>query len=114
MPDELNFVRVQMTKRYKKALEADQSVTWHESETSQSYLTVSNLQHPEGNFGQLPNIPALLGVVHSVQAKNGIFYALLPGLAITVIGISFFIMDALGMLDPQTKQMLDAVKGKGV
>ena len=28
LPDELNFVRVQMTKRYKKELEADQSVTW--------------------------------------------------------------------------------------
>ncbi|CAE7945960.1 DJP1 [Symbiodinium sp. KB8] len=71
LPDELNFVRVQMTKRYKKELEADQSV------------------------------------------NNGIFYALLPGMAVTVIGIWFFAMDALGMLDPQTKQLLDAVKGKG-
>lgn len=28
LPDELNFVRVQMTKRYKKELEKDQSATW--------------------------------------------------------------------------------------
>ncbi|CAK9048116.1 unnamed protein product [Durusdinium trenchii] len=72
LPDELNFVRVQMTKRYKKELEADQSV------------------------------------------KNGIFYALLPGILTSVIGITFFTIDSLGMLDPETKQMLDAVKGKGI
>ncbi len=48
------------------------------------------------------------------QVNNGIFYALLPGMTITFIGIWFFTMDALGMLDPQTKQLLDAVKGKGI
>ncbi|CAL1131048.1 unnamed protein product [Cladocopium goreaui] len=55
LPDELNFVRVQMTARYKKQLEADQSV------------------------------------------KNGIFYALLPGITISLIGIAFFAMDSLNI-----------------
>ena len=71
LPDEMNLVRIQMTPRYKKQLEADQSV------------------------------------------KNGIFYALLPGLTIFVIGVAFVLIDTLGMLDPETQQILNAVKNKG-
>ncbi|CAJ1445435.1 unnamed protein product, partial [Effrenium voratum] len=56
LPDELNYVRVQMTPRYKKTLEADQSV------------------------------------------NNGIFYALLPGMAVTLLGIGFVGLDTFGHL----------------
>lgn len=39
---------------------------------------------------------------------------LLPGLSISTIGIAFVAMDSLGVLDPETKRMLDAVRGAGV
>lgn len=49
----------------------------------------------------------------TAEVKNGIFYALLPGLTIFVIGVAFVLIDTLGMLDPETQQMLNAVKNKG-
>jgi hypothetical protein len=58
-------------------------------------------------------LPGFSATSWTAEVKNGIFYALLPGITISLIGIAFFAMDSLNILDPETKSMLNAVQNKG-
>ncbi|CAE8619257.1 unnamed protein product [Polarella glacialis] len=46
-----------------------------------------------------------------MSTNNGIFFALLPGIVIIVLGVGYLISDFLGLLDPQTKEMVKLIKG---
>lgn len=45
-----------------------------------------------------------------VNIKTGVFYTLLPGIIIAVLAGIYFVSDALGVADPETKQMLAIIQ----